>query len=388
MEDDVTDLNEEVTDLPEEGAPAFSEEALALDFAQRHADDLRYVAQWGKWYRWDGTRWREDKTRKVFDLSRALCREAAARTNKSGHGKAIASAKTRAAVVSLASEDRRLAATVEQWDADPWLLNTPGGIVDLRTGHVRGATPDDYMTMITAVAPSGDCPLWHAFLNTVTDNDADLKKFLQVASGYSLTGSTREQILLFLYGKGQNGKTVFIKAVSGALGDYHTAAPMEMLVDLIHDRHPTDLAGLRGARLVTCAETEQGRRWAESKIKQLTGDDVIRARFMRQDFFTYEPQFLLMVYGNNKPGLKSVDDAIRRRIKLTPFAVKISEAERDKELQEKLKAEWPGILAWMIEGCLVWQRGGWSRQKRSKPPRRITSPPRTPSVGGSTSAAC
>lgn len=358
MEDDVTDLNEEVTDLPEEGAPAFSEEALALDFAQRHADDLRYVAQWGKWYRWDGTRWREDKTRKVFDLSRALCREAAARTNKSGHGKAIASAKTRAAVVSLASEDRRLAATVEQWDADPWLLNTPGGIVDLSTGHVRAATPDDYMTMITAVAPSGDCPLWHAFLNTVTGNDADLKKFLQVASGYSLTGSTREQILLFLYGKGQNGKTVFIKAVSGALGDYHTAAPMEMLVNSIHDRHPTDLAGLRGARLVTCAETEQGRRWAESKIKQLTGDDVIRSRFMRQDFFTYEPQFLLMVYGNNKPGLKSVDDAIRRRIKLTPFAVKISEAERDKELQEKLKAEWPGILAWMIEGCLVWQREG------------------------------
>ena len=172
-----------------------------------------------------------DLTRKVFSLSREVCREAAARTNKSSHANAIASAKTRAAVVSLASDDRRLAATVDQWDADPWLLNTPGGIVDLRNGETRPAKPEDYMTMMTAVAPGGECPLWHKFLDTVTGGNADLKKFLQVVSGYALTGSTREQILVFLYGKGQNGKTVFIKAISGVIGDYHTAAPMEMLID-------------------------------------------------------------------------------------------------------------------------------------------------------------
>ena len=123
-----------------------------MEFAQRHADDLRYVAKWGHWYRWDGTRWEEDRTRKVFDLSRQICREARPdRTNKGG--KDLAKAKTRAAVVSLASDDRRLAATVEQWDADPWLLNTPGGIVDLKTGQVRVARPEDYMTMMTTVAP-------------------------------------------------------------------------------------------------------------------------------------------------------------------------------------------------------------------------------------------
>ncbi len=337
-------------------APAFSEEALALEFATRHAGDLRYVAQWGKWYRWDGTRWTEDKTRQIFDLARHVCREAAIRANRAA--KTIASAKTRAAVVSLGSEDRRLAATMEQWDTNPWLLNTPGGIVDLRTGAMRPAQPDDYMTMMTAATPGGSCPLWHKFLQTVTGGDTSLQKYLQVASGYSLTGSTREQILLFLYGTGQNGKTVFIQTLSDVLGDYHTTAPMETFVDSVNERHPTDLAGLRGARLVTAAETEQGRRWAESKIKTLTGGDKITARFMRQDFFTYVPQFTLMVYGNHKPGLKSVDDAIRRRIKLIPFAVKIPEADRDKELPEKLKLEWPGILAWMIEGCLMWQRQG------------------------------
>ena len=356
--DDSANTTKVASDQIGENAPAFSEEALALDFAQRHADDLRHVAQWGKWYRWDGSRWEEDKTRKVFDLSRSVCREAATRTNKSAHGKAIASARTRAAVVSLASDDRRLAATVEQWDAEPWLLNTPEGIIDLRTGKTRKAEPKDYMTMMTAVAPGGECLLWHKFLETVTGGDSELQKFLQVACGYALTGSTREQILLFLHGKGQNGKTVFIETISNVLGDYHTTAPMETFVDSIHDRHPTELAGLRGARLVTAAETEQGRRWAESKIKNLTGGDKIRARFMRQDFFTYVPQFTLMVYGNYKPGLKSVDDAIRRRIKLIPFTVRIKDEDRDNDLGEKLKAEWPGILAWMIEGCLIWQREG------------------------------
>ena len=155
----------------------------------------------------------------------------------------------------------------------------------------------------------------------MTDNNVELKKFLQVSCGYALTGLTREQMLLFLYGTGQNGKSVFIRTIADIFGDYHAAAPMEMLIDTKQERHPTDLAGLRGARLVTAAETEVDRRWSETKVKQLTGDDKITARFMRQDFFTYLPQFLLMVYGNHKPGLKTVDEAITARIKLTPFTV-------------------------------------------------------------------
>ena len=182
--------------------------------------------------------------------------------------------------------------------------------------------------------------------------------FLQRVAGYALTGITREHALFFLYGVGANGKTTFLNAITGALGDYCRNAPIETFTATQSERHPTDLAGLRGARLVTAVETEEGRRWAESKIKALTGGDKISARFMRQDFFEYAPQFKLLIAGNHKPGLRSVDEAIRRRLHLIPFTVTIPPAERDPDLPNKLKAESAGILQWMIEGCLQWQQRG------------------------------
>jgi putative DNA primase/helicase len=223
---------------------------------------------------------------------------------------------------------------------------------------MRPAVPADYMTKMTAVAPGGACPLWHRFLETVTGDNPGLEKYLQVAAGYSLTGLTTEEILLFAHGTGMNGKSVFIRAISGALGSYHVVAPIETFLDSPTDRHPTELAGLRGARMVTAAETEQGRRWSEAKLKTLTGGDRIAARFMRQDFFEFTPQFTLWIHGNHKPELKSVDRAISRRMRLVPFTATISDDERDAALSAKLRAEWPGILAWMIKGCLIWQREG------------------------------
>jgi putative DNA primase/helicase len=179
-----------------------------------------------------------------------------------------------------------------------------------------------------------------------------------VVLGYSLTGLTREHALFFAYGTGANGKSVLLSTVAGILGDYHKTAPLETFVASNGDRHPTDLAGLRGSRLVTASETEEGRRWAEARIKQLTGGDRVSARFMRQDFFEFLPQFKLIIAGNHKPSLRSVDEAIRRRFHLIPFSVTIPTDERDGELTEKLKEEWPGILAWLIEGCEEWQRKG------------------------------
>jgi putative DNA primase/helicase len=332
---------------------------MALDFAARHADDLRYVSKWGQWLIWDGTCWHADETRKVFSLARALCRENAAKANKMQTRKAIASAKTRAAVVNLAGEDRRLAATIEQWDADPWLLNTPGGVVDLRTGKLRPHRQEDYITKITAFTPSGKCPRWKEFIAKVTGAKDDLANFLQRIFGYALTGSVEEHALFFLYGKGQNGKSVFILAISGALGDYHKLAPIEMFTESKTDRHPTELAALMGARLVTAVEPEQGRRWSETRIKQLTGGDKIPARFMRQDFFDYAPQFKLFIAGNNKPGLRSVDKAMARRMNIIPFAVTIPDEEKVKNLADiLLAAEGPGILQWAIDGCLDWRQNG------------------------------
>jgi putative DNA primase/helicase len=176
--------------------------------------------------------------------------------------------------------------------------------------------------------------------------------------GYCLTGSTREQCLFFLYGMGANGKSVFEGTISGILGDYARVAPIETFIASTSERHPTDLAGLQGARLVTAVETEQDRRWAESKVKTLTGGDPISVRFMRQDFFEYTPQFKLVIAGNHKPGLRSVNEAIRRRFHLVPFNVTIPEAERDLNLAEKLRTEWPSVLKWAIDGCIAWYRDG------------------------------
>ena len=154
--------------------------------------------------------------------------------------------------------------------------------------------------------------------------------------------------MFFAYGTGANGKSRFTDALAGLMGDYHTTAPIETFIASNVDRHPTDLAGLMGARLVTAVETEQGRRWAEAKIKTITGGDRVKARFMRQDFFEYVPQFKLLTVGNHKPGLRAVDEAMRRRMNLLPFVVTIPPAERDSQLGEKLRAEWPGILGWAI----------------------------------------
>jgi putative DNA primase/helicase len=183
---------------------------------------------------------------------------------------------------------------------------------------------------------------------------------LQRVLGYALTGSTREHALFFGYGTGANGKGVTISTAAGILEDYAQVATIETFTASFADRHTTELAALRGARLVSANETEEGRRWAESRIKTLTGGDPIRARFMRQDEFEFVPQLKLLISGNHKPGLRSVDEAIKRRFHLIPFLVTIPPDERDPDLAEKLRAEWPAILAWMIAGCLTWRRTGLS----------------------------
>jgi putative DNA primase/helicase len=344
---------------PSDGMPAeYADDALALSFTEQHGDNLRFTAAWGRWNVFARGVWKQDETLKVFDLARTVCREQSASCGDRRLAARIASAMTVAAVERMARADRRHAATVDQWDADPWLLNTPDGIVDLRSGAKRTARREDYMTKTTAVAPGGECRLWLSFLSRITDGDVDLQRYFQRMCGYCMTGVTREHALFFCYGTGANGKTVFQSTFAGLMGDYAKTAPIEAFIDSKNERHPTDLAGLHGARLITAVETEDGRRWAESKLKALTGGDRIAARFMRQDFFEYTPQFKLLVSGNHKPGLRTVDEAMRRRFNLLPFTVTIPASERDPELTDKLREEWGGILQWAIDGCLAWQSEG------------------------------
>ncbi|MFO2168365.1 phage/plasmid primase, P4 family [Pseudomonas aeruginosa] len=342
-----------------------TEDALALSFTRRYHRDWRYVAAWGRWLVWDGQRWRTEETLAATDLIRSVCRQTAVRADNPKVAAKLASASTVGGVERLARADRRHAATTDEWDADPWLLNTPGGVVDLKTGRMRPHERADRMTKITTATPSGDCPTWKQFIDEVTGGDKELQAYLQRMVGYALTGSTQEHALFFLYGTGANGKSVFVNTLATILGDYATNAPMDTFMETRTDRHPTDMAGLRGARFVAAIETEQGKRWAESKLKNLTGGDKIAARFMRQDFFEFFPQFKLFVAGNHKPAIRNIDEAMKRRLHLIPFTITVPPERRDKNLQHKLLAERDGILAWAVQGCLNWQRHG-----RLDPPQR------------------
>ncbi len=335
-----------------------SDDALALSFTKRYQEDWRYVAAWGKWLIWDGQRWRSEDTLAASDLVRHVCRFASLKSRNPKLAAKLAASSTIGGVERLARSDRRHAGTTDEWDADVWALNTPGGVVDLHTGGMRSHQRSDRMTKIATATPRGQCPTWLRFLSDITNGDQELIDYLQVMVGYCLTGVTSEHALFFLYGTGANGKSVFVNVISTILGDYAANAPMDTFMETRGDRHPTDLAGLRGARFVSSIETEQGRSWNESKVKAITGGDKVSARFMRQDFFEYFPQFKLIIAGNHKPSIRNVDEAMKRRLHLIPFTVTIPAAKRDGKLTEKLLMERDAIMAWAVEGCMRWQATG------------------------------
>ena len=353
---DVADADEPV--LGNDVSVWGTEDALALAFTRRYHRDWRYVAPWGRWLVWDGQRWRTEETLAATDLIRSVCRQTALRADNPKVAAKLASAGTVSGVERLARADRRHAATTDEWDADPWLLNTPGGVVDLKTGRKRANERSDRMTKIATATPDGECLQWSVFLSDVTGGDVELQAYLQRMVGYCLTGATSAHALFFLYGTGANGKSVFATVIGTILGDYAATASMDTFVETRGDRHPTDLAGLRGARFVTAIETEQGRRLNESKVKAITGGDKISARFMHKDFFEYTPQFKPVIVGNHKPAIRNIDEAMRRRLHMIPFTETIPPDRRDPRLTEKLLAERDGILAWAVAGCLAWQREG------------------------------
>lgn len=331
-----------------------NEDTIAQAFASRHHKRLRFDCSAGRWYEWTGGRWQRNETKLAFHFARLLCRES------SDPKKSFGKASIANGVEAFARADPTLAVTADAWDRDPWLLGTPGGTVDLRTGTLLLARQADMITKQTGTAPEpGEPQLWLQFLDEATAGDKELMRFLQQVAGYCLTGLTNEHALFFIYGPGGNGKSVFLNLFSHVLGDYATTAGMETFTASKNDRHPTDLAMLNGARLVSASETEEGRAWAESRIKQVTGGDKISARFMRQDFFEFIPQFKLVIVGNHAPVLANVDEAARRRFNIIPFTHK--PAKPDRELEDKLKAEAGQILSWAIAGCLDWQANGLVR---------------------------
>ncbi len=337
----------------------------------RHGAHVRFIHAWDKWVVWDGGRWAIDETGAIHRLARETVRsiyDELSSIEDPDKRKEFAkwafgneSRNRLAAMVALAQAEEGVPIVHEALDADPYLLGCPDGTIDLRTGLLRAADPAELITKQVAVAPSdaADCPQWLAFLQTVLAGDADLIGFVQRAVGMTLTADTREQVLLFMYGSGSNGKSTFIELLMDLLGSYAIKAPTEMLMAKPQGGGiPNDVAQLPGRRLVVTAETEDGRRLNESMVKDLTGDDRMTARFMRGEFFSFKPTHTLWMYGNHKPVIKGTDQGIWRRMRLIPFTVHIPDEQKDKDLKVKLRTELPGILRWALDGCLAWQRDG------------------------------
>lgn len=340
-------------------APMYSDEAITLEFVDQHEKRFRYVTQFGKWFVWDENRWLEDVQLRVLEWVRNACRGVSNVANgKPGLSRAIASAKTSGAVERLLRSEQQLNLLFEYFDRDTMLLNTPSGIVDLSTGDLLPHAREHYLTKMTAVGPTDMAtPLWNKFLSEITMDRPELVAFLQRMAGYCLTAETREHAMFFLYGTGTNGKSVFLNTLFKMMGDYVKMSNIENFMMTEKQQHSTGIASLMGARMVWTTEIGEGKKWETSVIKGVTGGDPITARFMRQDNFTYIPTFKLVCIGNFKPQFKSVGPAMQRRMNLIPFEADFS-ATMDKELENKMRIEWPGILRWAINGCIEWHKKG------------------------------
>jgi len=337
--------------------------------AAMHGEDVRHVAGLG-WHVWDGRCWRRDDTgelqRRAKLTARAILHDAA-NCEDDDQRKAIvkwartseAEPRLRAAVTVAASE-KPLVARAGDLDSDAYLLNVQNGTVDLRTGELRPFARGDLITLTSAVSydPDAACPRWDRFLQEIFDGDGELIAFMRRFIGYCLTGETREEVLTVFHGSGGNGKSTVLAVKKRLLGEYATTSSFDTFMRARGDRGPrNDLARLHRARLVTAAESGEGKRLDEATVKEITGGDTIAARFLYAEHFEYTPQFKLVLVTNHRPKVDGTDDALWRRLRLVPFTVSF-EGREDRKLAEKLDAELSGILTWAVRGCLDWQRDG------------------------------
>ena len=352
-----------------EGLANMTDVGNAVRLVKRHGNDIRHCLPWKAWLAWDGRRWRKDETgeiyRRAVDTVKAIPKEAeevegadvgelvkwALKSEDSGKVEAM---------VRRASFMDGVPIVPDELDVDDWTMNVQNGTLDLRTGLLRPHRREDLLTKIAPVAyvPEAKCPIFERFLLESMGGDEELVAYLQRAAGYSLTGDISEHAMFILYGVGRNGKSTFLESVSSAIGDYGTTTEFSTWFERKSENVRHDLADLKGARYVTAIESQQGKKLDEAIIKSITGGDTVKARHLYANYFTFRPQLKLWLATNHKPVISGTDKGIWARIRLVPFEVTIPEAKRDKSLRVKLLAELPGILAWLVRGCLEWQRIG------------------------------
>ncbi|MCU4186620.1 hypothetical protein K6U06_19805 [Acidiferrimicrobium sp. IK] len=353
------------------GDPACTFEMSELGNARRlvaeHGHDLRYVPEWGAWLAWDGRRWARDHTGERDRRAKAVADAILDDAHRLGDDKRFRwgvqsqSARGIGAMLTLAATEPGIPVRVAELDADPWLLNVGNGTISLRSGLLQ---PHDRQDLITKMAgdgvdyhPDAISPRFAAFLEQVLP-DPEVRKFLARFVGYTLTGTVGEQVLVFLLGSGANGKSTLTSLLLRLLGEYAAPAPPRLLVVSKHPEHPTSVADLLGRRLVIAQEVQAGAQFDEEMVKVLTGGDVLKARFMRGDFFEFAPSHKVVMGANHRPTVRGTDLAIWRRLRLVPFDVTVPEEDRDPHLLERLAEELPGVLSWAVQGCLAWQSSG------------------------------
>jgi len=357
--------------------PATSEEVEvhAIDmspdfFMQKFVDyfgeDWRFIRAWQKWLYWNGDTWVTDRDHTYFDEIRALIRKGCywdeARSQTDSQKAKLTHRSFIGGVSDLISSAKQIRTVPEMWDADNMKLGVPGGVIDLTTGEPMQGAREQLISRQTSIKPEiGDCPLWLSTINRATGGSQEMHDYLQRMAGYILTGETREECFFFVYGPGASGKSTFCRVLTEIMNEYSQGASMDAFMAKQNQEHLTEIARMAGARLVVATETDEGARWNESRIKALTGRDKISARFMRGDLFDFQPTAKILIAGNHKPQLRSVGEEMKRRIHLIDFPTSIPEAERDRRLNEKLKAEYPQILQWMIDGSVLWNEQGLKR---------------------------
>jgi P4 family phage/plasmid primase-like protien len=335
-----------------------------------YGDDLRYSPQLKCWYSWTGKAWAEDVTGDVHRRAKAIVdsmvTEIATLQNSDDkkalkkHWDKSQSAGSLRAIVSVAETEPSVPIRIDQLDADPYLFNAANGTINLSAGTFGPHQRDHLITKVAPVDydPTATCPTWEWFVRWAMQDDEQMIGFVQRAVGYSLTGETSEQVLFFLNGGGENGKSTFLNTIQAILGDYAISAEPELLLAADNEKHPTGMADIVGRRFIVAQELDEGRRLAEATVKRLTGGERLRARRMHQDFFEFDVHGKFWIAANHRPNIRGTDHAIWRRLRLIPFTATIAPGQKDAGLPTKLRAEASGILNWALEGLRMWRESG------------------------------
>ncbi len=347
----------------------YSEDRNALALIARFGEVIRYCPDRSRWLAWDGTRWQwcESGGGVVAEYAKRIARSLPEEIKKDAQFKASSlSARGINACLALARSDSRVMVPYRSFDAHPWELNTPGGIVDLRTGQLLPSDPAKLHTRMSTVTPDFDAGLgrWGEFLDDTFGEDEELIAYMQRLVGYSAVGLVGPHILPFCYGSGGNGKGVFLEACAHILGDYSGKAPRGFLTVRMSEPHPQEIAKLAGARMVLCSETNEGDKFDESKVKELTGGDSLTGHFMRENDFTFTPSHTLWLMGNNKPSVRSGGRSFWRRLRLIGFENEVPEGKAVDDLQGILARDHgPVLLAWIARGAAEYARIGLAEPK-------------------------